>query len=516
MHVAEKHADTEYIFILTFNEHLMYILCMKTKNLSNENRQFFKRVADASFTNPFSVERREIDRQVAGILNTQDDWRKIVPLAIEAVHQRLAQLDAEGPCRIQDFDTRDADLMRYTFLFEVYHNHALAFDDFILAQQTSSTPLTVPFGTEAVRQLVHRGFSQDQAIQYFSMFYQIRRAFYFIDRGLVGKSQSMRKLRMDLWNNIFTYDIRDYEQYLWNRMEDFSTLLEGPTGSGKGAAAAAIGRSGFIPFDPNKKQFAADFATMFLPINLSQYAEALLESELFGHTKGAFTGAVAEHKGILSLCEKHGAIFLDEIGEVSIPAQVKLLKVLEERTFSPVGSHESKRFDGRVIAATNRPIDALRREDKFRDDFYYRLCADCIHVPPLTQRIQENETELTELVRHFTRTITGSENPGLVDRVLDVIAAQLGPHYPWPGNVRELAQCIRRVILKRTYEGQTIQHRGRKEQLYAGIDTGSMTAEELLNHYCQLLYARHGTYEEVARRTGLDRRTVKKRVTDAP
>jgi DNA-binding NtrC family response regulator len=487
---------------------------MNQKNLSNENRQFFKLVADAAFTNPFSIERREIDRQVAGRLNTENDWRKIVPLAIDAIRYQLNQLDADGPCRIQDFDARDADLMRYTFLFEVYHHHALSFDDFIGAQQHSQTPLTVSFGAAAVRQLVHRGFSPEEAIQYFSMFYQIRRAFFFIDHGLVGKSSCMQKLRMDLWNNIFTYDIRDYERNLWDRMEDFSTLLEGPTGSGKGAAAAAIGRSGFIPFDPAKNQFTAGFSDLFLPINLSQYAEALLESELFGHTKGAFTGAVAEHKGILSLCQKHGAIFLDEIGEVSLPAQVKLLKVLEERTFSPVGSHAPQRFDGRVIAATNRPIDVLRREEKFRDDFYYRLCADCIQVPPLTQRIQENQTELAELVRHFTRTISGTENPQLVDRVLDVIDSRLGPRYPWPGNVRELAQCIRRVILKRTYEGQSIQNRDLKDRLCAGIETGSLTAETLLNHYCRMLHQQHGTYEEVARRTGLDRRTVKKRVTE--
>ncbi|MBL7215378.1 MAG: sigma-54-dependent Fis family transcriptional regulator [Phycisphaerae bacterium] len=486
---------------------------MGIKKLPNQDRRFFRLVADATFTNPFSEERPQIDRQVAGVLKTENDWRKIVPLAVDAIRQRLRQLDVKQPCRFQDFDKQDAELMRYTFLFEVYHNHATAFDNFILEQQQNDNPVKVPFGATAVRELVHRGFSEEQAIQYFSMFYQIRRAFYFIHQGLVGKSGCMRKLRMDLWNNIFTYDIRDYEQYLWDRMEDFSTLLEGPTGSGKGAAAAAIGRSGFIPYDPVKKQFAASFTTMFLPINLSQYAEGLLESELFGHTKGAFTGAVAEHKGILSLCEKHGAIFLDEIGEVSIPAQVKLLKVLEERTFSPVGSHESKRFYGRVIAATNRPIETLRRENKFRDDFYYRLCSDCIHVPPLARRIQENKNELAELVRHFTRTITGKENRELSNRVMDVIETRLGRHYPWPGNVRELAQCIRRVILKRDYEGQTLQNTDLKEQLLAGVDTGSLTAEELLNHYCQMLYKRHGSYEEVARRTGMDRRTVKKHIT---
>ncbi len=482
----------------------------KTK-LSKQNRDFFQLVTNATFTNPFSEERMQIDRQIAGAMNITE-WRKLIPKVVEAIDQQLKKLDKDGPCRMEDFDEKDANIMRYTFLFEVYHRHSLAFDDFIGKQQHSSEPLKVPFGTAAVRDLTHRGFCDNEAIQFFSMFYQLRRAFFFIHRSLIGKSQCMRKLRMDLWNNIFTSDIRDYEQYLWDRMEDFSTLLEGPTGTGKGAAAAAIGRSGFIPYDPVRKQFAVSFTTMFLPINLSQYAETLLESELFGHAKGAFTGAVSEYTGILSLCQKHGSIFLDEIGEISTPAQVKLLKVLEERLFCPVGSHESRRFDGRVIAATNRPIDTLRKEKRFRDDFYYRLCSDCIHVPSLAERVQENETELAELVRHFTKLIAGAENDALADGVLDVIDKRLGKHYTWPGNVRELAQCIRRVILKRDYEGQAIENAGIRDQLLAGLDNGSITADELLNRYCQLLHKRHGTYEEVARRTGLDRRTVKKRV----
>ena len=319
---------------------------------------------------------------------------------------------------------------------------------------------------------------------------------------------------MSLWNNLFTYDARSYEKHMWDKMEDFSLLLEGPTGCGKGAAAAAIGRSGFIPFDMTRQTFKSSFTATFIPLNLSQFAEGLLESELFGHTKGAFTGAVESHQGVLGLCEPHGSIFLDEIGEIGIPAQVKLLKVLEERVFSPVGSHEKLRFYGRVIAATNRPVDILRAEGTFRDDFYYRLCSDCIQVPPLAQRVRENPDELAELVEHFTTLITGRQNKELVTRVLETIDKQLDRDYPWPGNVRELAQCIRRVILKRSYEGKKRIPKTLKQQLKAGIDSGVLTADELLNGYCKMLYDHCGTYEETARLTGLDRRTIKKRVQE--
>ena len=209
---------------------------------------------------------------------------------------------------------------------------------------------------------------------------------------------------MNLWNNIFTWDIRDYEQYLWDKMEDFSTLLEGPTGSGKGAAAAAIGRSGYIPFDPVKQQFKTSFTTTFIPINLSQFPETLLESELFGHTKGAFTGTVSGHQGVLSLCGQYGTIFLDEIGETALPVQVKLLKVLEERMFSPVGSHEFRRFDGRVIA---RPTNRLNNSEKKGDSgtifitVFARIVSGCLIWPSESEKILQ---ELTELVETFHAT----------------------------------------------------------------------------------------------------------------
>lgn len=479
--------------------------------LSEQDRKLFALVVDATSANPFSPERAAIDRQIAGVLS-HTAWEKVIPQTIQMVSERLQAVEKKGGKRVQDFEQADQPIMMYTYLFEVYHHYRLPFESFIEQQDKQpEQSLNVPFAESVIDDLLKRGFTQQDAVHFFSMFYQIRRGFYFIHHGLTGRSESMQRLRMNLWNNIFTFDIRDYTQNLWDRMEDFSTLLEGPTGSGKGAAAAAIGRSGYIPYDPARKQFKASFTKTFLPVNLSQFAEGLLESELFGHTKGAFTGAVAAHEGVMTRCSPYGSIFLDEIGEISEPAQVKLLKVLEERTFSAVGSHETQRFYGRVIAATNRPIEQLRREGKFRDDFYYRLCSDCIPVPGLAQRIQENASELQELVEHLIRQITGRADSPMTGRVLEVIDKRLGPRYAWPGNVRELAQCIRRVMLKRDYEGQPERTENR-DPLLAAIDAGVLSADELLDGYCARLYRRLGTYEDVARVTGLDRRTVKKRV----
>lgn len=488
---------------------------MSKKRLTNDDREFFQLVANVPATNPFSRHRADIDEEISGTHGAEDRRHRVL-YAAEAMRQRLAKLDADGVRQFHDFDDRDRDLMKYTYLFDVYQSCSDLFDAFIPKQEAMGpTPLKVPFAAKAIDTLRKRGFSEKAGLQDFAFFYQIRRAFYFIDRGLIGKSNSMQALRMALWNNIFTCDAFGYERYMWDKMEDFSTLLEGPTGSGKGAAAAAIGKSGFIPYDMDKQQFKAGFTGLFIPVNLSQFAESLLESELFGHTKGAFTGAVGEHQGVLGLCGSHGSIFLDEIGEVSIPVQVKLLKVLEERIFFPVGSHKPQRFGGRVIAATNQPIEQLRKESKFRDDFYYRLCSDCIRVPSLVERIQENPDELTEMVEHFCTVISGEKNSGLIGRVLEVIDKQLGgTAYAWPGNVRELAQCIRRVILNRDYKGAKASPLTLADQLKSGIDNGGLTADELLDSYCKILYDRYGTYEKVAKLTALDRRTVKKRINN--
>jgi transcriptional regulator with GAF, ATPase, and Fis domain len=309
-----------------------------------------------------------------------------------------------------------------------------------------------------------------------------------------------------LWDNIFTHDISWYVRGLWNRMEDFSTLLLGETGTGKGAAAAAIGRSGFIPFNPRIQKFDESFTRAFISINLSQYPETLIESELFGHRKGAFTGAVEKHDGLFARCSPHGAIFLDEIGDVSVPVQIKLLQVLQERTFSPVGSHEKLRFKGRVIAATNKSVDVLRREGKFRDDFYYRLCSDLITVPPLRQRIRETPRELDRLAHHLLHRICGTDTRF---PVVQKLKADIDRNYAWPGNVRELEQAIRRILLTGHYAGDHAAQMDHEQPL----EVGNLTAKELVEKYCRDLYTIYGNYGEVARRTALDWRTVKKNVT---
>lgn len=505
---------------MTLNECIMYILCMTNKlTLTQVERDFFKTVAQAAFTNPFSRTRIDLDRTIAGT-SAAMSWDELVVKATARIGENLAQLKRNGREDLKRYGSEDRELLRTAFLFDIYHRYRLIFDEFILKQLAAGdTPIPVPFARELLARIAALGLDSAECQRYLGIFYQTRRAFYFIEHALVGLSPSMHALRLQLWNNIFTCNINWYEKHLWDRMEDFSTLLLGETGTGKGAAAAAIGRSGFIPFDDRKGCFVESFSRNFIAINLSQYPESLLESELFGHKKGAFTGAIENHDGIFSRCTPHGSIFLDEIGDVSIPVQIKLLQVIQERTFTPVGSHERLRFNGRVIAATNRPLDELRHKGQFRDDFYYRLCSDIIVVPPLRQRVQEEPRELESLIGSILRRMIGEAAAPYARLVRDAITRDLGGAYPWPGNVRELEQAVRRIIITRHYRGDTSSApSGQLDQLMADIDSGTMDAQALLADYCALLYRRHGTYEEVARRTKLDRRTVKKyvqRVTGA-
>ncbi len=487
---------------------------MPSSELSSSDRDLYARVGDAAFANPFGEERERIDRSLARAPRGAD-WAAVIEHLLVLVRARLRDVSAEGRRRLPESDRI---LVEQAILFDLFHRYRDAFDALIQEQLArGDRPAPVAFGNDAVRAIASAGFDATESRRYFAFFYQLRRAFYFIEHTLPGGSASMRQLRERLWTNVFTHDVRLYTRALWRRMEDFSTFLLGDTGTGKGTAAAAIGRSGWIPYDEKTATFAESFVGSFLSINLSQFPEALIESELFGHKKGAFTGAVEAHEGALSRCSPHGAIFLDEIGEIGIPVQIKLLRVLQERMFSPVGGHETARFAGRVIAATNRPLDDLRAAGAFRDDFYYRLCSDVIEVPSLQRRLEEDERELDVLLAFILRRIVGDDSEEMRAMVREAIRVGLGPGYPWPGNVRELEQCVRRVLLTRRYTGDRLVSRMREpdgDERFLEV-AGEETAKGLLVRYCKALYARHGTYEEVARRTGLDRRTVKAYVSGA-
>ena len=467
----------------------------KSIHLSDEDRNFFLLVDEAITTNPFSDQRLRVDLRIAGKSETFRIHQ--IGETIQKVHERITVLDQNGYSAITQFAKSDRKLMEHVYLFQFFYLFRKKFDQLILDQITAGeTSIPVPFAEDIFTFFKAKGFHLSSIPRYIAMCYQIRRAFYFINRTLIGTSSAMKKLRYQLWDTIFTGNMDLYDRYMWDRMEDFSTIILGETGTGKGTAAMAIGRSGYIPFDEKTGCFEESFLKTFIAINLSQYPESLIESELFGYTKGAFTGAVKDHQGVFSRCSAHGAIFLDEIGEVSIPIQIKLLQVLHERIFYAVGSHQLEKFRGRVIAATNRSIYKLRSEGAFRDDFYYRLCSDVITVPSLRQRIAEDPKELDNLLSLTIERIVGRPSPELSEMVKTVIIDNLGMNYPWPGNVRELEQCVRNVLVGQTYKGDDkLKDSDPLSNMFDAIRSGALNAKELMAEYCHYLYSIYQNYE---------------------
>lgn len=479
--------------------------------LDPEELEYFELVNRAVLSNPFSAERDRIDKEIADRLPGNDRVEQI-DAAIREVSSRLRLLRRKGRLDVSRYAGADRRILERSLAFDVFYRYVDDLDKLIQDQiGQGEKSLVVEFANDMLHDMQVGGISPPAAVRYLEYSFQFRRAYFFIFRGLVGCSPGMRRLRERLWNNVFTMDMDIYARHLRNRMEDFSTLILGETGTGKGTVAAAIGQSGFIPFNRDTSCFAESFTRSFIELNLSQFPETLIESELFGHRKGAFTGATYNHEGIFSRCSRHGAIFLDEIGEVSQPIQIKLLKVLEERQFSPVGSHDMLRFKGRVIAATNRPLEDIVRHNILREDFLYRMCSDVIIVPPLRQRIAEDPRELEDLLAHTVARIIGRPSDDLTRLAREIIATDLSPDYRWPGNVRELAQCIRQILLNRTYQsihqGVTDDASSLSEEKKIRLD---LDARGLLQQHCHRLYREFGTYGEVARRTRLDRRTVKK------
>jgi transcriptional regulator with AAA-type ATPase domain len=347
----------------------------------------------------------------------------------------------------------------------------------------------------------------------FAWGYQIRRAFEGTFRGIQGGSLPAARLRAAVWQSIFTHDSERYARSLYPRMGDVTTLILGESGTGKELVARAIGLARYIPFREKSASFAAGPAGSFHAVNVSALSATLIESELFGHRRGSFTGALQDREGWLESCTPLGSVFLDEIGELEAPIQVKLLRVLQARSFQRVGETQDRSFAGKLVAATNRDLPREIAEGRFRQDLYYRLCADVIRAPTLREQIADSPEELPGLISLLARRIVGEDDgPALTREVVRFVDKRLAPGYAWPGNVRELEQCVRNVLIRGEYTPPALHGPGADDPLASALREGTLSADALLRRYCTHVYTLTGSYEEAARRLGLDWRTVKARI----
>ncbi len=244
---------------------------------------------------------------------------------------------------------------------------------------------------------------------------------FFNDSKIVFKSDEMKRV-LEIASSIVNVDT--------------TILITGETGTGKELLARYI----------HKNSFRKD--NLFIPVNCGAIPSELIESELFGYKKGAFSGAVNDKKGLFQLSDG-GTIFLDEIGEAPLNFQVKLLRVLQDREIWPVGSENGISVDVRVIAATNRDLKELVEKGKFREDLWYRLNVFNIHIPPLKGR----KDDIEALFIYFLRKISKKFNKNIIQVEDDVI--DIFKNYSWPGNVRQLQNEIERLVLL-THDGGKI------------------------------------------------------------
>ena len=494
--------------------------------LTEPERHFLKAVAGLAYSNPFLPERTKYERAALGrdFVGGSDVWSASVTEP-EAIPPNLMRLRARLAPVVEKVRSRIA-------------ANADAHPDELAIYEDSAQYLVYEryypdFGAPKPEWRFYDRFAADwdhfffrdprrfesapHAAHMFACIRQVQHAFRHIFYSIIGNSMPAAQLRASVWQSVFTHDLRGYGRTLFRKMPDFPTLITGPSGTGKELVARAIANSRYVAFDPASYTFTgADRSggTAFIPINLAALSPTLIESELFGHKRGSFTGAAGDRKGWLDSCPATGSIFLDELGELDRAIQVKLLRVIETRRFSPVGDTVVREFSGKLIAATNRDLPSEIRAGRFREDLYYRLCADQIRTPSLREQIDDSPQVLHEMLEFTVRRVVGNDAERTLAEVQKWVATKLPRNYSWPGNYRELEQCVRNIVIRRSYEPMADAARDRSSTatLFQRIENSALTADELVSHYAAMVYLKTGNYEETARRLKLDRRTVKSKV----
>ena len=299
-------------------------------------------------------------------------------------------------------------------------------------------------------------------------------------QGLIGDSPVMQRV---------------YRTVAKAARSEATVLVTGESGTGKELVARAIHYTGARGSSP------------FLPVNCGSIPEHLLESELFGYVKGAFTGATTTRAGFFQTADG-GTLFLDEIGETSPAMQVRLLRVLQDGEVCMVGSNRPRKVDVRIIAATNRDLAAQVKQGAFREDLYFRLNVLTVEVPPLRERGED----LLLLVRHFAEKFaaaSGVPTPRFSPQVLEAMG-----RYPWPGNVRELENTIHRLVVMCDEDTVVVPDLPQGMRFAAPRSAGldRSLAEVEAEHIRRVLQSVDGNKSRASRILGIDRKTLREKV----
>jgi len=508
--------------------------------LSNRDLRVAEAIGQIGYCNPFLPERLALERAALGAafqcadpvinLPPDADLKTIFP-NFTALRERAELLSEKMRSSLLGGTTpTEPELRIYQdmALYLLYNRHMSYLDKVAttrtkLAASVQSSAAWNDFQTDFNRYLQLPGFplpAHIEAAHCFAVFFQIQRAFNHIFECIIGRSMPIARLRADVWESIFTHDMSRYARAIYRTMGNIPTLITGSSGTGKELVARAIGMSRYIPFNTSNARFEVDSNSSLHTVNLSALSPTLIESELFGHKKGAFTGAIADREGWLEVSGEQGTVFLDEIGELDLSIQVKLLRVLQSGSFSRVGETQQRQFVGKFVAATNRDLSKEMEAGRFREDLYYRLCADMIHTPTLYEQIADCPSDLEHLVEFIAwRMLTDlpEESHALARETVDWIGEQMGPNYGWPGNIRELEQCVRNVMIRKSYtpakQSRIAVGASPHDQLARAVAEGRLSLNELIEHYVSMIYAAEGGhYGRASKRLDIDWRTLKQKL----
>ena len=290
-----------------------------------------------------------------------------------------------------------------------------------------------------------------------------------------------------------------YDLTLQVAASDANIMILGESGTGKELIAGAI-------HDNSLRR-----GGRFLSLNCAALSDTLLESQLFGHVRGAFTGAVTTQKGLFEEADG-GTLFLDEIGDVSQAVQAKLLRVIQERDFMPVGATKPKKVDIRIVAATNKDLEEGVRIGRFREDLYYRLNVISINIPPLRERCEDIEP----LARHFLRKFARRMKKDVSN--IDTAALQLLTDYHWPGNVRELENVMERAVILARGEQIGAEHlpvRPPARDIAPPPQDSAVSLEELERAHIQRILRQTGFHKSrSAELLGISRKTLDRKILE--
>ena len=302
----------------------------------------------------------------------------------------------------------------------------------------------------------------------------------YSDTEIVGESKAIQKMK-DIINRVAASSV--------------TVLIEGETGTGKELVARYI-------------HDLCGLSGPFVPLNCSSISPELIESELFGHAKGAFTGATNSREGLFSFA-KNGTLFLDEISEMSMSMQSQLLRVLEDKTVRPVGADREVPVSTRVIAASNRHLAEEVSAGKFRQDLFYRLEVVTIRVPPLRER----SDDIADLATHFIKVLSSELGMPAISLTGEEVSQLRG--YNWPGNVRELKNLLERCLLLGKFPAQlagSMEEKSIKDDKPPGFPP-TWTLERVIKHHTEKVLDESGNNKsETARRLGISRKTLDRKL----